>query len=168
MRLYRRGVERLVNRGGLAQCAGDIAEICDARIGNVRAAAENLGRSGSHRPVHLDHERQWRVFDLDMAERLRRYLGADGGNRRYFLAGEANLAIFHPQRGEHSALLPRRGQIDAAHCRVRVGAPQYRSVKHPGHLDVVAVTRAPGRLERTVDSRRFLAQYAEPLAPLPR
>ena len=30
--------------------------------------------------------------------------GADGGDRRYFLAGEADLALLPTQRGNHSAL----------------------------------------------------------------
>ena len=156
-----------MNGGGLAESARDIAHARDARIGKVGAAAEDLGRPGGHRLVHIDHERRRRVFDFDMPQRVGRHLGTNRGDGGNLLAGEADLVIFDPERRDHAALLLGPGQIDAAHHRMRVRAPQDRSVEHPGHLDVVAVACAAGRLERSVDARSLPAQNAELLAPLP-
>ena len=49
VRLHRRGVERLVDGGGFAKAARDVAHDRDVRLGDVGAAAENLWRPGGHR-----------------------------------------------------------------------------------------------------------------------
>ena len=85
-----------------------------------------------------------------------------------FLAGEADFAIIEREHRAHARQMLRGGHVDIANARVRPWTAQDRAVKHPGQFDVVSVMRGAGRLQRSIDARRRLADDRQAIAPLPR
>ena len=147
-----------------------LRHVADARIfglADVGSTAEHARRGVLGRIVHVDHERQGFVIDLDQLERICGDVRSDRGDRGDFLAGETDLAIVERKHCAHSRKILRSRQVYIANARVRPRTAQDRAVKHPGQLDVVSVMGRAGRLQRSVHARRGLADDRQAVAPLP-
>ena len=145
-----------------------VADVRLRSFADVGTDSEDARRGIRHRGVHIDHERQGFVIDLDQLEGVGGDVGTERGDGGDFLSGEADFTIVKRKHGAHAGKMLRGGQIDVANPRVRPGAAQDRAVEHAGQFDIVGVVRGTGRLQGSIDARGGLANDGQAVAPIPR
>jgi hypothetical protein len=153
------------------ECRGDIALLLlPAKRHIVRPLGVNHRRVRSQRLFSVDHHRQRLVIDGNQFERVPRRVASLGDDDRDSLADIADFidgqdVMFGNSqrrvvgRGRYRADLilelgtgkgcddsvkaPRGGGIDGNDARMRVGATQYRDVKHARQFHVVDILAEP-------------------------